>query len=446
MKASLFALCAVVLLTNAACSAKSESNAKISGSEPTIIAPVDPIIDPPLGSPTLGTGSVILGPTGYTCNGSDKCYDLTIHCEDIATDAKVTLYAAEPTAAYKGTITFHSGSGGKGFYASEPNSQGILSYARSLGYRTVQVKWKDAWLQGTEGLQKLSCRPATAIQWARDNLSDFSGDGAFCSTGNSGGSVQVMTSLIWYGIGMDLALPTSGPGMGDIKTGCLDTSSPLYLHDQQTIFDSTYGASACSDANASYTSRFEADSLALGSFGYNFPSTMVYMLLGANDGLATIPQSDLVYDRLVADAQPLLNKEVLAGVGHSLQQDPAGAAKIKSVLAASCIKQGAPPPPVEPVFDVLCPGPEGAGPYFNLNNKTKIHKMTTVVLVGHDHVKAKFYGSDNSLKAVIYDITHKCTNLNLILPPDDYHAEFFDMDTGMSPIPVSLADSTFKVH
>lgn len=401
----------------------------------------NPVETPDVITPPNPIGTVTVTASNYTCNGTNKCYDLTVACPGVANTARVVLYVVEPTGTDKGTITFHSGSGGKGFYASETNSQGILSGVKAAGFRTVQVKWKDAWLEGTEGLQKLACRPATTIQWVKDNLSQGK---AMCSTGNSGGSVQTATSLIWYNAALDMLLPSAGPGMGDIMTGCLVSTSPLYLHDQQSIFDSTYGAPACSSKDLTYTSRFEEDSLALGAWNYNFPNTYIHMIGGLSDGLATNAQSQLVYDRLVSSGSPMLARDILSGVGHSVQQDPVGANAIKTSLIANCKVQGG-PPPVEPVFDVLCPGVLGAGPYFNLNGKTKINKLTNVVLVGHTNVKAKFYSSSSVLTAVIYDITHKCTDLNTILPADDYSAEFFDMDTGETPIPVSVEDSTFKV-
>ncbi len=319
-----------------------EAEAEIEPDDP------DPIVSTkviqPLGTVTVNSGN-------YACNGGRTCYDLTISCPDVAQDIGVVLYVSAPASGvpYKGTITFHSGATGTGFWASETNSTGALNEILAAGFRGVQVKWKTGWTTGDataqEGIKRLACRPATVLKWVHDNLyTSPSGDEAFCATGNSGGSVQVSISMIHYGAHefIDLALPTSGPGVGRIDIGCSDPASPLYFIGQTNIFDNTYGVSpgACTSNAASFAQKFIEDSLALGDTGtFYYPKTMVWNLVGADDTTtATVAQSEEVFNRWDEVNTPYLHREIIAGAGHSLPQSVSGADRVSDLLLAQCKK------------------------------------------------------------------------------------------------------------
>lgn len=301
----------------------------------------------------LQTGNVQIIQSQHVCadDFSRNCIKLNIACNVINEDIDVTLYIDEPAVTYKGTITFHSGSGGKGFWApmDKPAAKDVMEDVKDFGFRTIEVRWGgNGWLAGSnelrEGITKLSCRPATLLKWIHNNLySEVNGSEAFCSTGNSGGSVQISESLINYGLDkyLDLIVPTAGPGLGRLDEGCLNEQSDLYLGKQKSIFDKTYGYfqgdGPCKNQDENLTYRFVEDSLALGERDFYHPQTKIHNLVGAEDiGTATNSQSQEVYNRWDLENTPYLDREVLGGVGHGVQGNELGAQRIKEVLLSSC--------------------------------------------------------------------------------------------------------------
>jgi len=302
----------------------------------------------------LGTATVTA--SNYDCPSGDprKCYELSISCEGIHEEVTVTLFVAEPLTSYKGTITFHSGAGGKGFWAPDdkPTAKQVLEDVNNSGFRTVEVKWgNNGWLAGSEqnreGITKLGCRPATVLKWIHDNLYEQNnGTEAFCATGNSGGSVQISLSMLNYGMDkyLDLIVPTAGPGVGRIDLGCMEGGDhPLFLDKQTSLFDKSYGfldsPGPCTTKDESYLARLIDDSQALGERDYVYPQTMIYNLVGAMDTeTKTNAQSLEVYNRWLDEGTPFLYREVIAEAGHGVHDSAAGAAKISEALRFECRK------------------------------------------------------------------------------------------------------------
>lgn len=300
-------------------------------------------------------GVVNVTAANYDCPSGDprKCYDLSITCEGVQDEITVMLLVDEPSSGYKGTITFHSGAGGKGLWAPDdkPHAQQVLADVKADGYRSVEVKWgNNGWLAGSdlrEGITAMACRPATVLKWIHDNLyEEVVGNEAFCATGNSGGSVQVSLSMLNYGLDkyMDLVIPTAGPGLGRLDLGCMEEEGhPLFLMQQTSIFDKSYGfftpGGPCSTKDESYLDRFIEDSQALGERDFYYPHTMVWNLVGEMDtGTVTNAQSQEVYNRWVDKGSPFVNREVIASAGHGVHDSEEGANRISEVLRAECRK------------------------------------------------------------------------------------------------------------
>jgi len=399
----------------------------------------------------LNTGSVTVTAENYNCPSSDprKCYDLSISCEGVLNDISLTLYVDEPMGEYKGTITFHSGSGGKGFWApeSKPHAQQVLADVKAAGYRSVEVKWgNDGWLQGSadlnEGVTKLACRPATALKWIHDNL--YSAPNlteAFCATGNSGGSVQISTAILNYGLDkqLDLIVPTAGPGLGRIDLGCMESEGhPLFFAGQTTIFDQSYGLmppGPCTNKEESFYDRFVNDSQAIGSRDFYYPQTMVWNLVGAQDvGTVTNAQSLEVYNQWSSHNMPYLHREVLETAGHGVQESEEGAGRISEILTTRC-KQYVPyfesGVSTFPATDLKTGCTE---PYYYLNGKNKHNKLVNVIFEGKQNVRGEVTTLEGEVIFAVDDYGNSCVNLNDHLPIGNYYLKFYHMDDGGKPI------------
>lgn len=430
----------------------SQDDVEVTGDNPAVNPGVSESEETDTVEFALATGSVEIVEDLHTCpdDNSRNCIKLNIACEEVYNNIDLTLYIAEPSSAYLGTVTFHSGSGGKGFWApaDKPDAQQAMQEVLAAGYRTVEVKWgNDGWLAGSsqyeEGVTKLSCRPATALKWIHDNLYSAPNDTeAFCATGNSGGSVQISEALINYGLDkyLDLVIPTAGPGLGRIDEGCMNPASEYYLIGQTSIFDKSYGyyniQGPCTLSDEAYLERFVYDSLALGERDFYHPQTMIYNLVGAEDvGTVTNVQSQLVYDRWVADETPYKHREVLEGVGHGVQSSQTGANRIKEIIINSCrqytpyFKTG---PDMNATVLDLKTGCED--PYYYLNGINKHNKLENVILAGHTNVRAEVTNLDNEVLFVVNDFTHSCVNLNDHLEIGNYYLKFYDMDNNGKPV------------
>jgi hypothetical protein len=221
-------------------------------------APPSADVDAPVSSPDAST--VVVLPTGTVsdvvynpdcavpASGADpigaageqfRCAQLTVSCPGLD-DATVQV-ALAPTAAAtsNGTIVTHGGGGGTAFMRSE-----IVLAVYGRGWDLAQVAWDAPWecplhegrqcgvdftpVPDRRGIKDAACRPATVVQWIREQAerrdgSPFVADAApMCGHGFSGGSGALWYSLAHYGASawLDFAQVGASTPFARIDIGC----------------------------------------------------------------------------------------------------------------------------------------------------------------------------------------------------------------------------------
>src|ERR1017187_7693556 len=154
------------------------------------------------------------------------CRRLQVSCDGlkpIQAEIRVTEPAAG--ASPRGTVVLGSGGGGGGFYAPDPEIQGLVRDLAAMGFRVVDRRWMGGWTTNEGGLKNEACRYATLLTWVHDHLHK---GGKFVATGNSGGSAEIGYALTSWGRGdiLDLAIPTSGPPTARLDYVCVKQASP----------------------------------------------------------------------------------------------------------------------------------------------------------------------------------------------------------------------------
>jgi hypothetical protein len=189
------------------------------GSSSRVNTPNPPSIQVPTppGAQMLGSISNVQAlascPTGFS--SGYKCSQATVSCPGTA-DIQVT-YGVQLVSGSKGTVVFHSGSGG-----TTPSNSGTAASYASAGYSLVNLAWASQW-EDTGLAQKnvgtAACRPATIISYIFGNVAP---SGAKCAQGFSGGSAALAYALAWYGADsyLDKVQLVSGPVFSDIALGC----------------------------------------------------------------------------------------------------------------------------------------------------------------------------------------------------------------------------------
>lgn len=299
----------------------------------------------------LGQATLVSGPTA--CSGGN-CYQLNIDCSELQAPVNLSLRVAEPVAqvAPRGTIIFMSGGGGTDPWDNSTDARRIISDLRANGFRTVILQWTgNGWLAAKQGWHsgqgRLACRPATAARWIHDNLFTPSAATAFCATGQSGGSSQVAYMITQYGLSniLSAVVPTGGPPMGRVDLGCLkyDPANQTAWYNENassgTIdegFGYTAGSGPCTTGNYGFRKRFQEASVAFGDWQYNYPKTMVWMLLGAQDTTPSVGQSQFYYQRLLDAGTPFLHFDIVPNTAHGVQNSPTGSNMIRDIMLNEC--------------------------------------------------------------------------------------------------------------
>lgn len=287
------------------------------------------------------------------CPGT-RCISFVVSCADVGESARGRVIIDGPSGVTRGTIAMFSGSDGRRFVRPTSDDGTVSEFRRALnelldaGFRLVQVAWADGWTAGApesnEGLGKLACRPATAIAWIDENLTD---EGTpLCAGGGSGGAAQVSYLLTHYGLEdrLSLAVPFSGNWMGYVDIGCLD-DDPInaalhYSERARGFIDSSMGypagAGPCSARDEAARAVFEESSIAGGGNDYVHPNTMVWIILGGADQVGALPQGHAYFERLASEGSPLLRVDILSGAPHGLRMRPEGANRIRDAFLREC--------------------------------------------------------------------------------------------------------------
>lgn len=308
-----------------------------------------PLASPlPLGTLSLTSDVEPNCPSGHTCHG------FVVTCSGLQ-QAHGFLAYRSPSGTKRGLVMFFSGGYGTSWW-SGGQSDPAASFFQNLiqdGFMLVQVRWVDSWLTAAAGQDtgssKLACRPATAVQWVYTNqylplgVQNQLGRCGFCITGNSGGSSQVSYTLSHYGLEgiLNAVIPTSGPPHAAQRKGCLRNSGETaYWYDasaSQTI-DSSYGFSGtngpCSLHDASWTSRWDAESVDISGNDYYHPNTRIQIILGGQDNTSAPAHAQDYAARLQAAHTPYFTLQTVPTMPHTIQQSADGLAALHTALLA----------------------------------------------------------------------------------------------------------------
>lgn len=314
-----------------------------------ISALVNTELDPlPLGTLTTTSHEDSSCPAGHTCQAFD------VICPMLQDSRSGFLAKAEPTVQTRGVVVLASGGHGTAYWAKSSTSEALIQDLQNEGFLVVQFRWTKSWLKSKKaeeaGPARVACRPATVVRWVYDNyysplgIDPALGECGFCISGNSGGSSQVSYPLSHFGLDsiLDAVVPTAGPAHAALSKGCLRVSGEEdYWFDwgESANIDGSYGygeGGPCAVNDATWTSRWDEDSLdALDRDQYH-ASTRVHVIFGDDDYKRTVSwfhATDYI-DRLIGAGSPYVTLEIVRA-GHTIHDYPDGAAAIKAALLAS---------------------------------------------------------------------------------------------------------------
>jgi hypothetical protein len=327
----------------------------------------------PWGTPTvrvadtyaLGKFSLLSGPDD--CDGL-LCYEIEINCPELGRTEKAQLRVGLPAgnAGEKGTILFFSGWVGDlwwdwhgvGYETTNPEERhiekqhkNILADLQAAGYHTVQIKWEKGWFVASPGKQEnpplLSCTPATLANWAFHELHLAAPDRAFCAVGHSNGATEIGYMLSRYNQQdiLDLVVMESGPNWARLDYSCIQEPAFPELFNTQngrSTIDLAFGyandgTGICARGDMNQMELFRHASLILDyAWSYNYPNTMVAIMVSADDPAVGRHHAEYYHDRLLKSGSPLLRFDVLPGEDHIPSSAPAGAELLKTTLLSEC--------------------------------------------------------------------------------------------------------------
>ncbi len=364
--------------------------ASIDAADPAADAALDAALEPPLGTATA------MGPctaTLPTLLANARCEEVRITCPGMA-DATARLMIGDATAGpSRGTILFGSGSSGATLMEQASVRMGPggemtsffvdeLEDLRAGGYRVIERAWQGStgspagdtcsgsagsfdvtvdrgWIRGTEGPDDAACRYATLMTYLHDR---YDADGAYCAVGFSGGSMELGMMLSRWGRGplLDYALFVSGPAatfdsacLGDASLdaacasltagqawSCSPEPAPActLAEDIRCLLDRAYaGDSVCLGGGAADSAALLRDSVLAPGAPTTYPTTDLGVIVGLADcgSGAAITGADYAARVTGASGPPTL--DFVAGAGHTVHRDAAGAAKIAERLRAGCV-------------------------------------------------------------------------------------------------------------
>ncbi|MFQ5506506.1 MAG: hypothetical protein ACE5F1_17185 [Planctomycetota bacterium] len=253
---------------------------------------------------TLGTVTVL---SSLCRRGAGKlprttCKVLRVDCTGIPSiEVDLRITEPDPKLTLRGTVVFGVGGGGQGFYGDRIGGLSLLQDLSSKGFRIVDRSWKSSWFGSGVSVKKQSCRYATLVTWIHKNVHT---KGAFCATGNSGGSAELAYGLTTWGLGdiLDVAVPSGGPPMSRLDFACLRPTPAEWAKLCPTIVPAgilecrTPGCTISATHRVCWTCSTRAsaqelrdDSVLHPSAKLDYKRTRVHVVIGARDcGVATL--------------------------------------------------------------------------------------------------------------------------------------------------------------
>ncbi|HUF49843.1 MAG TPA: hypothetical protein VMN60_03360 [Longimicrobiales bacterium] len=266
-----------------------------------VAGPAEPEL-PGVGVYPLGT--LEIAAVNRACPAGFSCQGVEVTCAGVTQSVAVTVAVAQPVGSARGVVVFTTGGGGQSWALEDSSRETeLLAPLLADGFRVVQVRWEKNWLLSSPGNDagtgRLGCRPATVIKWIYDThfvplgiARSATGQCGFCVTGNSGGSTQVSYTLSHYGLDtiLDAVIPTGGPPHAAMAKACLRNPGEQafwYPDDTRRFLDEGFGFfdgnGPCYLHDASYTARWQQESVATGGNDYVHPRTRVHFILGESD-------------------------------------------------------------------------------------------------------------------------------------------------------------------
>lgn len=284
---------------------------------------------------------------------ASRCETYDVLCAGLApAQVEVAYYDRTSGTPAKGSIVFGSGGDGTGFYNYTQTKR-----LQDAGYNVIDRRWPAGWFTGgTTGPQQASCRLAALLRYLRERVVPT---GAFCATGNSGGSAELSYALTWQGAGkvLDFAMPTSGPfhrldlacqGEQDatwkaqcqalVTSRCPDCASRLCQlgSGPRSLIDLSFSAMPkCSTSSAADLSLLMTLGPAQGP-NSKLDGAPVRFLTGKDDPGGYAPLQTALHDALQANGASV---EILyvTGAPHEMDTTLAGANAIYDGLSLRCL-------------------------------------------------------------------------------------------------------------
>ncbi|MFN2458500.1 MAG: hypothetical protein ABR502_09890 [Chitinophagaceae bacterium] len=319
-------------------SCKKEKQTQPKPELPTLSQPL------PLGNFIANTETDATCPAGYTC------YGFEIQVPGVTKNERGFLAVAPYRGTPRGVIMFFTGGGGDEWWTRGSATFQMADELRSLGFSIVQVRWNINWLISSPGndagTAHLAARPATVIKYVYDKfyvplgIPKQTGKAGFCITGNSGGSTQVSYALSHYGLEniIDVAIPTGGPPHSVLSKSCMNRPGEeayWFAADTRNFIDQGFGFfdgnGPAARSDASFVSRWLAESVATGGSDYNHPGTRIHFLLGQTDTPMQVIATDY-FNRLNTDGTPFLTWEIVSNTGHAIHGSQEGRAALKAAI------------------------------------------------------------------------------------------------------------------
>lgn len=324
----------------------------------------------------LGTVTELATPcrSGAPALPGTVCKQLEIACPAVGAEKQiVNVRVTEPPAGVtnRGTITFHSGGAGGGFYGGTTPTDMLMQDLNNQGFTIVDRGWEgvSGWLTGPGGAFAVACRSGTLMRYIKQS---YHHAGGLCATGNSGGSVELSYIMgRWNGGSrLDYVLETSGPldnldyachGNGatwdaqcmslyGAHFSCGATYACTLASQVAGLVDSAYrttaeimsstGPALCSGSvTAEQHAQLAADSPTAPGAITNFKKTRMDFVYGQRDCTIGVPPGGVSFANTVFAAGTTGDITYLSGVGHGVPNDPLGVSTMTAKLLEQCVNR-----------------------------------------------------------------------------------------------------------
>ncbi len=283
---------------------------------------------------SLSLGKIEIDQKPDTC-GNSICYNFT-SIPPQSGKAKSGSIRIDGSESTKGTILMYAGGKGTSYYSYSHVGKVLIEKALEKGFRVIQIKWNEGWLEGSEeqfeGCRKLAVHPATITRYIFDGMAKR--DQSLILLGGSGGAAQIAYMLSFYGIDAitDKAIIFSGFWMGRIDIGCFD-KDPInehlhYSEKARIAIDESFGFSPdkkgpCQLCDTSFTELYKNSSISIGG-NYNYPTTEIFLFYGGRDQVGALNQGITYYEQLIKAGSPNVHIQIVEGSAHSMLGDSIG--------------------------------------------------------------------------------------------------------------------------